>query len=85
MTPITSLDALLYTVLGAALLWLGRIITRWIDKSTAERRLRTDRAAKVEAKNRLLTESLHDHRNEMLKSGQWTRDTLPPFIRKEEL
>lgn len=40
------------------------------------------KAAAIEVRSRLLTESLHDHRNAMLKSGQWTRDTLPPFIKE---
>ena len=82
MTPINSLEMLLLTVACALLMWVGRIIGRWVDKGTAERRLRTDRVAKTEKQNRQLTESLHDHRNEMLKSGMWTRDTLPPFIKE---
>lgn len=85
MPVVTSLDALLYTVAAALLLWLGRTTGKWLDKSTAERRARTDKAAKAETRARLLTESLHDHRNMMLKSGQWTRESLPPFIRKDDV
>ena len=85
MTPVTSLDTLLYSIAAALLLWLGRTVGKWVDRSTAERRARTDTAAKTETRNRLLTESLHDHRNMMLKSGEWTRETLPPFIRKEDV
>lgn len=67
-------------------------VDRW--KGRAERRrAEVDRAAKVaaeahaaqaaaERRARLLTESLHDHRNAMLKSGQWSRDSLPPFIKE---
>lgn len=82
MTTITSLDNLIYTVIGALLLWAGRVITRWWNSSTKERREKIDAKAKVDRRNRLLTESLHDHRNAMLKSGYWTRDDLPPFIKE---
>lgn len=82
MTPISNLETLLTTLAGAILLWLGQTVNGWIKRGTAERRLRTDRAAKCEKQVRVLTESLHDHRNEMLKSGMWTRDTLPPFIKE---
>ena len=70
MTPITSLDNLIYTVIGAILLWLGRVVTKWWNTSTQERRGKVDAQAKAERRNRLLTESLHDHRNAMLKSGE---------------
>lgn len=82
MTPITSLDNLIYTVIGAILLWLGNVVTKWWNTSTKDRRAKTDAKAKVDRRNRLLTESLHDHRNAMLKSGHWSRDTLPPFIKE---
>ena len=82
MTPITSLDNLIYTVIGAILLWLGNVVTKWWNTSTKDRRAKTDAKAKVDRRNRLLTESLHDHRNAMLKSGYWSRDTLPPFIKE---
>lgn len=84
MTPIASLDGLLYTVAAAILVWLGRIVGKWFDQNTAERRSKADRAARAESKARRLTESLHEHRNLMLRNGGWTRETLPPFIRKED-
>lgn len=82
MTLIDSLDKLVWTVVGAILLWLGRVVTTWWRSSTTARRAQVDAQAKAERRARLLTESLHDHRNLMLKSGQWTRESLPPFIKE---
>lgn len=82
MTSISSLDQLIYTLMGALLLWLGRVVVRWWRSSTIDRRRKVDAQARAERRARLLTESLHDHRNAMLKSGLWTRDTLPPFIKE---
>ena len=81
MTPISTLDMLLFTAAGGILAWLGGVLKKWIRDSTGRRRAEVDRVAKLELRNRLLTESLYDHRNQMLKSGQWTRDTLPPFVK----
>lgn len=82
MTSISSLDQLIYTLIGGLLVWLGRVISKWWKTSTEQRRNKVDAQAKAETRARLLTESLHDHRNLMLKSGQWTRETLPPFIKE---
>lgn len=82
MTSITSLDQLIYTIIGALLLWLGRVIAKWWRTSTVDRRARVDALAHAERRARLLTESLHEHRSLMLKSGQWTRDSLPPFLKE---
>jgi len=82
MTTISSLDNLIYTLIGALLFAAGRVIAKWWNRSTEERRQKIDAKAKVDRRNRLLTESLHDHRNAMLKSGYWSRDTLPPFIKE---
>lgn len=82
MAPIQSFDVLLYTIAAGILMWLGKIIGAWFDEATKERRERTDKLAKAETRTRLLTESLHEHRNVMLKSGHWSRDTLPPFIKE---
>ena len=78
-----SLDMRVWSVVGAILMWLGRVVSTWGRSSTAARRAKVDALAKAERRARLLTESLHDHRNLMLKSGQWTRETLPPFIKEE--
>ena len=94
MTLIDSLDKLVWSVLGAILLWLGKVVSGWIQNSTEQRRRKVDAQAAAEQKQlaaehardaaelrtRLLTESLHEHRNIMLRSGQWTRETLPAFI-----
>lgn len=82
MGTINSLDSLLYTAVGALLFWLGSVVKDWISRSTKDRREEVNRTAKLELRNRLLTESLYEHRTVMLKSGQWTRDTLPPFIKE---
>lgn len=82
MTPISTLDMLLFTVAGSILTWLGGVLRKWIQESTGRRRAEVDKVAKLELRNRLLVESLYDHRNQMLKSGQWTRETLPPFIKE---
>lgn len=82
MTPIASLDMLLFTLAGAILTWLLSVLKRWVSESTGRRRECVDQVADLELHNRRLTESLYDHRNQMLKSGQWTRDTLPPFVKE---
>lgn len=82
MTVIDTFDKLLYTLAGALALWLGSVLKDWIRNSTTKRREEVNHTAKVELRNRLLTESLYEHRTAMLKSGQWTRDTLPPFIKE---
>lgn len=82
MGVIESPENLLYTAAGAALVWLGRIIVSWVSESTEKRRKSVDRLARVESENRRLKEALHEHRVEMIKSGQWSSDTLPPFTRE---
>ena len=83
MTVIEDPEYLQYSLAGALILWLGRLIVTWMKTSTAARRAQVDRLSALERKSRLLSESLHDHRNVMLKSGHWTRDTLPPFIKEQ--
>lgn len=82
MPTFNSLDSLVYSLAGALAFKLGQLVWQWITRSTKERREATNRLAKEQLKNRLLTESLIDHRNAMLKSGNWNRDTLPPFIKE---
>lgn len=82
MIPINSFDTLMFTVAGGIIVWLGGVLKKWYQSSTGTRRAQVDRIARVELRNRLLTESLYDHRNQMLKSGQWTRETLPPFAKE---
>ncbi|MFA5608121.1 MAG: hypothetical protein WDA07_13205 [Leucobacter sp.] len=82
MTVFTSLDSLIYTVIGALILWLAQVLKhKWRD-STQERRRKIDKQAAAERRARLLTESLHEHRSLMLQSGKWTRATLPPFLKE---
>lgn len=82
MGVIDSPEKLLYTAAGLALAWLGSIIAKWIKESTDRVRSNVDKLAATETENRKLKESLHAHRVEMLKSGQWTQDTLPAFIKE---
>lgn len=82
MTPISSFETLAYTAAGAVLWWVGSVLKNWLKTSTSARRAATDKVAALEIKNRMLTESLYDHRNQMLKSGYWTRETLPPFTKE---
>jgi len=75
-------DKLWYTAAGMLLVWLGRILATRIKQSTETRRMQVDALAAVQTENRKLKESLHAHRVEMLKSGSWTQDTLPPFMKE---
>lgn len=83
MTAIDTPEALLFSFIGALLLKLMQVIGDWVKNSTSKRRARVNEVAALKLKVRLLTESLHDHRNMMLRSGKWTRADLPPFISKE--
>ncbi len=82
MGVIDNPDSLWYTLAGALLVWLGRIITNRIQQSTEQRRKQVDALAAALTENRKLKESMHAHRVEMLKTGAWTQDTLPPFIKE---
>lgn len=82
MGVIENPGALLYTAAGFALYWLGHIVAKWVKNSTERRRAEVDELSSLLTENRRLKESLHEHRVEMIKSGQWTSDTLPPFIQE---
>ena len=82
MGIIDSPDKLWYTLAGALLVWLGRILANRIQQSTEQRRQQVDAHAAALTENRKLKESLHAHRVEMLKTGAWTQDTLPPFMKE---
>lgn len=80
MPPLVdSLEQLLLFIAGGIIMWLGGVLKRWLKESTRSRRKVVDDLAKAESDNRILRESLHDHRNAMLESGIWSRETLPPF------
>lgn len=80
MPPLVdSLEKLLLLVAGGIVYWLGGVLKKWMSEKTSTRREIVDKLAKAEADNRALRESLYDHRNAMLKSGDWTRETLPPW------
>lgn len=80
MPPIDPLEKLLFGLASLCLMWAGRLFGKWVDARTKDRRAEVDKRAKAETRARLLTESLHEHRNLMLESGLWTRETLPDFI-----
>lgn len=82
MGVIPSADAFLYTALGFLLFWGGRLVGKWWSSSTSKRRAEVDELAAFRTENRKLKESLHAHRVEMLKSGQWDQDSLPVFIKE---
>lgn len=82
MGVIDSPENLLYTAAGFGLLWLFQILTKWVRSNTARRRAEVDEHASLQTENRKLKESLHEHRVAMIKSGQWTQDTLPQFIKE---
>lgn len=52
--------------------------------ATAEAKLENaqERISVLARENRLLMESLHDHRTAMQESGHWTRESLPPWIKE---
>lgn len=84
MPPILdSLEQLLLFVAGGIALWLGKVLKDRIKIPFRARREMVDELAKAEADNQELRESLYDHRNEMLRSGHWTRESLPPFTRSK--
>lgn len=60
----------------------GRAVKRRaeVDRAAKAAAEAQARAVEAERRARLLVESLHDHRNVMLASGEWSRDTLPPFM-----
>ncbi len=82
MPVIDTPEKLLYSLAGAALVWLGSILVKKINASTEKRRAEIDENAALRTENRKLKESLHSHRVLMLQSGQWTNDTLPAFMKE---
>lgn len=82
MPVIDTPEKLLYSLAGAALLWLGSIIKSKISASTEKRRAEVDEMASLRTENRKLKESLHSHRVLMLQTGQWTNETLPAFMKE---
>ena len=80
MVIVDSFEKLFYSLAGAAALWLSKVLLTWLRSNTAKRREEVNRIATLEMTNRQLRESLIDHRNAMLESRMWSRDTLPPFI-----
>lgn len=82
MGVIPDASAFLFTALGALLFWGVSLIKEWWKHSTAKRREEVDEMATLRRKNRQLTESLHAHRIEMINSGRWDWDTMPPFIKE---
>ena len=80
MPPLVdSLEKLLLLIAGGIVYWLGGVLKKWTSEKTSTRREIVDKLAKAEADNRALRESLYDHRNAMLQSGDWTRETLPQW------
>lgn len=79
-SPTVLIYALAYGLSATLFMWLGKVLWQWWEGRTESRKVYTDRLSKSERRVRKLTESLHEHRSVMLQSGQWTRETLPPFI-----
>ena len=82
MGVIPTADTFLYIAIGFLIYWGGSLLVGWVKTSTQKRRAEVDETAALRRENRLLKESLHEHRVLMIKSGQWTQDILPSFIRE---
>lgn len=82
MGVIPSAETFLYTALGFLLFWVFQMVAKAWNSSVEKRRAEVDELSTVRSENRKLKESLHEHRVLMLKSGLWTQDSLPAFIKE---
>lgn len=77
-----SLSELLLVVAGGILMWLGGVLKDWFRESTKKRRERVDEVARLELSVQEHREVIYAMRTEMLKSGEFKPEDLPPIPRK---
>lgn len=73
---IENLNQLLFFLIGALVVWGGRVLLKWITTVTEKHRKEVDKQARADHTIRELTESLYDHRTHMLRKG-FSREELP--------
>lgn len=74
-----SLESVLLTALGAFLFWLFGMLKEKVQTSTKKRRAEVDKVAALELRLQKKREVIYILRNQMLQSGHFKREDLPPL------
>lgn len=80
---IESLSELLYLAVGGLLVWLGKVLKDWFRDKTEERRKKVDQVANLELSIQEHREVIFTMRSEMLKSGHFKAEDIPPIPKRK--